>query len=135
MPSLKLVIDKSGPMGSDCTSRDMAHFEDLENPQQNPATPKLCDAIGFALACKDEYGKIKVYQSYNTKADALCECLAEFEYRYGELLSSYACLRKVGDRFVRVDIDELLRQEVMLISIAGGWSQYNYHLVLATPAS
>lgn len=135
MPSLKLVIDKSGPMGSDCTSRDMAHFEDLENPQQNPATPKLCDAIGFALACKDEYGKIKVYQSYNTKADALGECLAEFEYKHGKLLSSRACFRKVGDGFVQSDIDELLEQEVLLISIAGGWSQCNYHLVLASTSS
>jgi len=131
MSSLKLIIDKSGPMGSDCTSRDMCHLVDSENPEQNPATPKLCDVIDFVLESPDHWGRIDVHESYDSGADALGECLAEFEYKDGKLLGSRACYRKVGDRFVRSDINELLGKEVMLISVTGGWSNFNYHLCLA----
>jgi len=131
MSSLKLVIDKHGRVGGDCTSRDMCHFEDLEMPEQKkPATPKLSDVIAYVLAIKGEWGRIDVHETYDSKADALGECLAEFEYKHGELLNSRACFRKVGDRFVQSNIDELLEKEVQLISIVGGWSRCDYNLVL-----
>lgn len=132
MSSLKLVIDKHGRVGLDCTCLDRCHFEDPENPEQNPASPKLSDAIDFVLSSKSNcWGYIMVSESYDSVADALRECLALFEYRYGELLNSHACVKKIGDRFMRTNLEELLEKEVHLISVSCGSPNFNYHLVLA----
>ena len=134
--SLKLVIDKHGPMGIDCECLDRCHFEDPENPEQNPASPKLSDAIDFVLSSKSNcWGYIMVSESYDSVADALGERLALFEYRYGELLNSHACFKKVGDCFMRTNLEELLEKEVQLISVYSGAPKFNYHLVLASTSS
>lgn len=121
---MKIVIDSRGPMGSDCTSLDKCHFE-------NPSDPKLCDAINFLLESLDKWGSISVFESYDSKAGALRNCLVDFEYRSGKLLDSNARLRKVGERLEWTNIEELWDKKVLLISVSGGWSNFNYNLCLA----
>lgn len=109
---MKIVIDHRGPIGSDCTSRDLCHFE-------NPETPRLCEVIDLILSYRNEWGTVTISESYNPVKDMLGRYITSFEYRYGHLLNAE-----------NGKYSDLLGKRVKLISKSGGWSLCNYNLCL-----
>ena len=107
---MKIVIDKKGPIGSDCTSRDLCHFED-------PETPSLREVINLILSYCNEWGDVTIRESYDPTKDELGKYITSFEYKCGKLLNN-------------ID-SELMEKKVKLASRAGGWGCCDYHLYLA----
>ena len=110
---MKIVIDHKGPIGSDCTSRDLCHFE-------NPSTPKLCEVVDFILSFRREWGTVTIFNSYDPVKDVLGKYITAFEYKYGSLVDA----GKGG-------YAELMQKRVKLASTSGGWSLCDYSLYLA----
>lgn len=107
---MKIVIDHKGPIGSDCTSRDLCHFE-------NPETPRLSEVIELILSYRSEWGTVTISESYDPIKDTLGKYITSFEYKCGKLLNN-------------ID-SELMEKKVKLASRAGGWGCCDYHLYLA----
>ena len=123
---MKVVTDRRGPIRGDETSRDLCHFED-------PRTPKVCEVIDFLLARDGNWGDINIFETYDSVKDALGKRLARFEYSHGALLKSdFSYLKSVNDRIVveHGDIEALKEKRVKLVSIVGGWSNFDYNLCL-----
>lgn len=110
---MKIVIDHKGPIGSDCTSRDLCHFE-------NPSTPKLCEVIDLILSYRREWGTVTISESYDPVKDTLGKHVTSFEYKYGHLVNAR------NGKYL-----DLMEEKVKLISVSGGWSLRNYNLCLA----